>query len=196
MDHVHIMPLHLSDEQQREMTEFSKILLEDSPLSWVHDVDKAHGYVIADASKDAAFIVSEALKARKPMMFVEQGISVLAGLSIKGESVEISFNPSEQVSGGDILVEPGALIKRVTGQLEGSVLGRHYVVKEFGPDIAIAARNKNNQVIALQWSDISAPRSFVLGLGWDIVQAGIHSPFGGRLLKHFLLEAQAAHLLL
>ncbi len=184
------------DRKKEELLSLCNTLLEDTVVEWVEDQSDAHGFLFHSNDASTHSAISSALETQRPLLFIGTAIGTAAGIGFSDNAIDLNTRAVKGVRGGDIIVEPGALIRRITDQIEGSVLGEHSVVADCSPELCAAAKNKRGEVIALQWSDISAPRSFLLGLGWDVLEAGVHSAFGGRLMRHFLLEAQAAELLL
>ena len=101
--------------------------------------------------------------------------------------------------GGDnshkISVEPGSLLYRATGELEGTVNSAHHQgVKELAQGLTATATSPDGLIEAIEWQE-PEHRSFLLAVQWHPERMDQESPFARRLIEQFLVEAHSSKIL-
>jgi len=97
-----------------------------------------------------------------------------------------------------IEVEPGSILKRIAGTMEGNVNSAHHQgVERLALVFTPSALSEDGVIEALEWGDAAlGGKPFLLGVQWHPERMSFAEPFSLRLAEHFLHEAAAYQLLL
>ncbi len=98
----------------------------------------------------------------------------------------------------DLHAEPGSLIKRITGSLDGTVNSAHHQgIEKIANLFAPAALAPDGLIEAIEWGDAAlGGKPFLLGVQWHPERLPYDNPYSLPIAAHFMHEAHAYHLLL
>lgn len=108
----------------------------------------------------------------------------------------------KQIDGVDSMhglsVEPGSIIRRICGALDGEINSSHHqCVERLASLFTPSAISPDGVVEAFEWGDASmGGKPFLLAVQWHPERMDYESPFSLPIAKHFLSEAEAYSLLL
>ncbi len=95
-----------------------------------------------------------------------------------------------------LLVTPGSMLMKITGQLEGTVNSAHHqAVDRLSGDLARSATSPDGIVEAIEWSTPQS-RPFLFAVEWHPERMEYESVFSLALARHFLFEAASYEMLL
>jgi putative glutamine amidotransferase len=90
----------------------------------------------------------------------------------------------------DIHVEPGSLLKKITGHLEGIINSAHHqAIDRLAETLTISARSSDGVVEAIERNEPS--QGFLVGVQWHPERMDFANPFSLSLAQHFLFEADS-----
>ena len=94
-------------------------------------------------------------------------------------------------------LEPGRLIKKLSGVSDGSVTSAHHqAIDQIAPGMIVSAKSSDDGVIeAIEWNDQSS-RAYFLAVQWHPERMEFGEPLAGRLFENFLGEVAMQKLLL
>ena len=155
-----------------------------------------------DAARDEfeSALYAKAKELSLPIIGVCRGaqlVNVLEGGSlivdipsdVQGAKAHIGENFSD--TSHDISVEPGSLLMKISGELDGEANSAHHQsVERLGEGLRVAARSADGVVEAIEWQE-PAGKAFFLGVQWHPERMNFASPFSGELARHFLFEAES-----
>lgn len=92
----------------------------------------------------------------------------------------------------EITVEPGSLLYRAVGELDGEVNSSHHQgVRQVPAELAVSARSADGMVEAVEWRE-PEQKNYMVAVQWHPERMERESPFSRGLLEGFLLEAASA----
>lgn len=94
-----------------------------------------------------------------------------------------------------ISVEPGSLLKKISGTFDGFINSAHHqAIDVVAETLMVSAKSEDGIIESIEFKDYSnAP--FFLGVQWHPERMEYSSPFSGKIAEHFLFEV-ASHSLL
>ena len=149
-------------------------------------------------------VVDYAFDKKLPVLGVCRGIQVI-NVHLGGPLVPHIPDNSEyalyhqRLETGDndheISVEPGSLLFRASGELEGRVNSAHHQgVNRLAPGLTATATAPDGLIEAIEWQE-PEQRSFLLAVQWHPERMDQENPFAGKLLEQFLVEAHSSKIL-
>jgi len=95
-------------------------------------------------------------------------------------------------------VEPGSILKRITGTMEGTINSAHHQgVERIAQLFTPAALAPDGAIEAMEWGDAAlGGKPFMLAVQWHPERLDPENPFSLPIAVHFLNEAAAYQLLL
>lgn len=95
----------------------------------------------------------------------------------------------------EVSVEPGSLLYRAVGELEGEVNSSHHQgVRQVPAELFVSARSADGMVEGLEWKE-PEQKNWMVAVQWHPERMNPESPFSRRLLEGFMLEAASASIL-
>lgn len=94
-----------------------------------------------------------------------------------------------------ITVEPGSLLKKISGTFDGFINSAHHQsIDVVAENLMVSSKSEDGIIESIEFKDYSnAP--FFLGVQWHPERMEYSSPFSGKIAEHFLFEV-ASHSLL
>lgn len=94
-----------------------------------------------------------------------------------------------------ISVEPGSLLKKISGTFDGFINSAHHQsIDVVAETLMVSSKSEDGIIESIEFKDYSnAP--FFLGVQWHPERMEYSSPFSGKIAEHFLFEV-ASHTLL
>lgn len=88
-----------------------------------------------------------------------------------------------------LVITPGSLLTKITGELEGEVCSTHeQVIEQLAGDLTEAARSPDGMIEAIEWATPQS-RPFLFAVAWHPERMAYGNAFSLALAKHFLFEA-------
>jgi len=98
----------------------------------------------------------------------------------------------------DVHAEPGSLIKRICGELDGSINSAHHQsIERIAMQFTPSALSSDGVIEAIEWGDAAlGGKPFLLAVQWHPERMDWNSAFSMPIARHFLEEARAYSILL
>jgi putative glutamine amidotransferase len=176
-----------------------------------YDKEFERGRCYMDERRDSIEfpVLERALAMKMPVLGVCRGAQVInvhlggsmvvdipADVQTATEHSAVSINGVSQDAIHGVQVEPGSLLKKITGQLEGSINSAHHqAVDRLAETLKISARSGSDGIVeAIERDDTT--QGFLLGVQWHPERMDFASPFSLAIAQHFLFEADSYHTLI
>jgi putative glutamine amidotransferase len=94
-----------------------------------------------------------------------------------------------------VSIEPGSLLHRGIGELEGEVNSSHHQgVRQVPPELAVSARSADGMIEGIEWQE-PEQKNYMVAVQWHPERMDPESRFSQGLLEGFMLEAASASIL-
>ncbi len=150
-------------------------------------------------------LLAKALEMNIPVLGICRGlqlINIARGGSLVMDiptdvQTEIEHRQLEGVDAGHhVVVQPGTLLKKITGELEGEVNSAHHqAIENIGEGLVEAAESSDGLVEAIELAE-PANGGFLLAVQWHPERMAPENPFSQQLAAHFIFEAYSYNLLM
>jgi putative glutamine amidotransferase len=127
------------------------------------------------------------------LLNVHYGGTLIADLELSGKPPHTKSEGNDRRH--DVHLEPGKLIKKVSGISDGNVTSAHHqAIDGLAEGLTVGAKSPDGVIEAVEWNDQSK-KPYFLAVQWHPERMNFDEPLAGRLFENFL-ENVAMHKLL
>ena len=128
------------------------------------------------------------------LLNVHYGGTLIADLASHGKLDHTKISDADRRH--EVHLEPGKLIKKISGESESSVTSAHHqAIDSLAPGLSASAKSLGDEVIeAVEWNDQST-KPYFLAVQWHPERMGFDEPLAGKLFENFLENVAMAKML-
>ncbi len=159
-----------------------------------------------DVSRDSLefALLEKAIELKLPILAICRGLQLVnvyfAGSLIIDIPQDVQttiehrrFNDTDSIH--SIEVEPGTLLKKISGKFDGFINSAHHQsIEQLPENLISSAKSEDGIIEAIEFRE-STNLPFFLGVQWHPERMEFTSPFSGLIAQHFLFEVESFSLL-
>lgn len=129
------------------------------------------------------------------LLNVHYGGTLIADMPSAGLPSHSKINDNDITNG--VHIEPGSLLKRITGQIESDVASAHHqAIDDVAPGMSVSARATDDPRIieAIEWKD-QDKKPYFLAVQWHPERMDLDRPLSAPLFENFIENVAMAKLL-
>ncbi|MCS6807285.1 MAG: gamma-glutamyl-gamma-aminobutyrate hydrolase family protein [Bacteroidota bacterium] len=127
---------------------------------------------------------------------VAEGGTLIVDIAADTQVHQTHTQIDDQDSEHALHVEPGSLLMKITGEIDGVVNSAHHqAIERLGNGLCVSAFSDDGIKEAIEWNDATG-KSFLLGVQWHPERMNFVNPFSRMLAQHFIFEAESFQMLL
>jgi len=128
-------------------------------------------------------------------MTVHLGGALIPHIPDDPEAGEYHTNREGEDNQHTVSLEPGSLLYRAVGELEGDVNSSHHQgVRQVPAELSVSARSADGMVEGVEWKE-PEQKNWMVAVQWHPERMNPQSPFSRGLLEGFMLEAASSSIL-